>query len=212
MVSTWTLKRDHVTVNGVLMLALGTALFTTEPMLTNPSLETLGYQIDVVLTALCLLASCIHLGLLARRSSRRQVGIYLLFTELLVAGWLLLWIARSTPLDLRALVVLAGWHGVFWGMWLVKLASQLRSYPIRAASISIFAAITSALGLIIATQASLTRLTAVTLVSCYTLYIGVSIVTMDLMFYRALEGAEAVPPASKSAKTGPQTVLSTTSA
>ena len=210
MASSWRLKRGDVTINGLLMLALGTAVFTTEPMLTNPALEALGYQIDVVLTAVCLVAALIHLGLLAKRSSRRQMGVYLLILELLLACWLYLWVARSSPLDLRILLLLAGCHGVLWGMWHLKLASQLRAYPVSAALLSIFAATTSAGGLIIATQASLTRLTAVTLVACYTLYVGVCMLTMDLLLYRVLEETESALPGNQASPTDHQPVLSTT--
>ena len=190
MASSWILKRDDVTTDGLLTLALGTALFTTEPLLTNPRFQEFGYILDVVLTGLCLLVASIHLGVLARSSSRRQLGVYLLLTEFLMACWLLLWIARSMPIDLRLLLVLAGWHGVFWGLWLIKLAHQLRLYPVRAALVSIFAATTSAMGMILSIQPSLTRPTAVTLISCYTMYIGVSILTLNLLFYRTIETAD----------------------
>lgn len=209
MVSAWRLKRDHVTANGVLMLALGTALFTTEPLLTNPKLEHFGYDLDVILTSLFLLIAVTQLAMLAKHSSRFQLGIYLLFTEFLAACWLLLWVARSVPLDLRFLVVLAGCHGVFWGLWLVKLAHQLRSSRMKATLLAVFAGITSAIGMIIATQPSLTRLTAVTLVSCYLLYIGVSILTLDLVFYRAIEASEVIPPTTKSVPTDRRPMLST---
>jgi len=197
MVNAWILKRDHVTANGMLMLALGTALFTTEPLLTNPRLQSFGYILDSILTGVSLLIVSTYLGLLAKHSSRRQIGIYLLLTEFLIASWLLLWIARSLPLDLRLLLVLAGWHGIFWGLWLLTLAHQLRSHPIGAAVISVFAATTSAMGMIISTQASLTRPTTVTLVSCYTMYIGVAILTMDLLLYRAIEATETLPATNR---------------
>ena len=193
MLNDWILKRDHVTVNGLVMLALSTALFTTEPLLTNPRLQSFGYGLDVALSGLALLVVSSHLGYLAKRSSRGQIGLYLLLTEFLMGCWLLLWIARSVPLDLRLLLVLAGWHGVFWGLWLLKLAHQLRSSPVRAAIVSIFAATTSAIGMILSTQASLTRPTAVTLISCYTMYIGVSILTIDLLLYRTIEATETLP-------------------
>ena len=193
MANAWILKQNHVTANGVLMLALGTALFTTEPLLTNPRLQSFGYILDSILTGVCLLIVSIFLGSLAKHCTRRQIGIYLLVAESLMACWLLLWFARSLPMDLRLLLVLAGWHGVFWGLWLIKLAHQLRSHPIWAAAISAFAATTSAVGMIIATQASLTRPTAVTLVSCYTMCIGVSILAMDLHLYRSIEATETCP-------------------
>ena len=178
------------------MLCLGMALFTTEPLLTNPVTQTYGYVTAAILAASCLVAACIRVVLLARYSSRRQIGVYVLSGEVLLTAWLFLWVARSEPLDLRVLDILAGCHAVFWGLWLVKLALQLRKHSVSAALLSIFAAITSAAGLVIATQPSLTRITAVTLVSCYLLYVGIFILSIDLLLFRFLDPNQTRPDAS----------------
>ena len=185
MVKTWNVGRHFLMGHGVLMLCLGIALCFLGSLMADPSFDALGYTIAVVLTALCLLISGVYLGVLENRAGhRRPVGIYLLAGALSIACWLIFWLIQSVPTDLRLLVLLAGLHGLFWGLWYVRLALHFQAYARKAVLLSVLAATTSSLGIILATQSQLSKLSAVTAVACYTMFIGIQILLTTMYLYR----------------------------
>lgn len=182
------------------MLSLGSLLFALEPFMVNRTTELNGYRAAVILTVGALCLGTIRLLRSVRGGGTQTRLLYSLIAELSIACWVAVWIIRSSPLDLRFLVLLAGSHGILWGIWLVKLAIESNKLKIRAAVVGLLAAGTSASGIAIAVQSDLTRITAVTLVACYTMYIGVVIVSIELYLYRALIASEDSPVAKEIVK------------
>ena len=192
MVRTWKVGRHCLMGHGVLMLCLGIALCSLGSLMTNPMVDESGYTVAVVLTALCLLITGLiaYLGALANRARHlRQVAIYLLVGAFSIACWLIFWLIQSAPVDIRLLVLLAGLHGLFWGLWYVRLAFHFQAYPRKAAVLCVLAGTTSSLGIILATQSQLTEINAVTAVACYTMFIGVQILLTAAYLYRECETA-----------------------
>lgn len=180
------ITRGDVTADGVLMLSLGAILFSLEPLMVNPATELNGYRAAVFLTAAALLFGWIHFTRMMRGTSTRVRLTYGLIAELLIGCWIALWIIQSSPLDLRLLLLLGGAHAILWGLWLLKLAIQVQRLPIRAAGVSLLAAGSAAAGIAIAVESDLTRTTALNLLACYSMYIGLVLVSVELCLYRAL--------------------------
>ncbi len=192
--------REDVTTDGVLMLSLGSLLFALEPFMVKPTTELNGYRAAVILTVGVLCLGGVRLLRSMRGDGTHMRLIYGLIAELSIACWVAAWIIQSSPLDLRLLILLAGLHGTLWGIWLLKLAIQLNKLTIRAAVVGLLAAGTSASGIAIAVESDLTRITALTLVACYTMYIGVVIVSLELFLYRALTASADSPVAREIVK------------
>jgi hypothetical protein len=184
MLRTWKVGR-HLMGPGVLMLCLGTALYSLASLMTNPMLDELGYTMAVALTALCLLITGVYLGVRANRARHfRQVAIYLLVGEFSIACWVIFWLIQSAPLDIRLLVLLAGLHGLFWGLWYVRLAFHFQAYRRKSVVLFVLAGTTSSLGIILATQSPLSKISAVTAVACYAMFLGVQILLTSVFLYR----------------------------
>lgn len=185
MVKTWNVERHFLMGLGVLTLCLGIALSSLGSLMANPRLDELGYTTTVVLTALCLLITGVYAEMLANRTRHgRPVANYLLVGAFSIACWLIFWLIQSTSLDIRLLVLLAGLHGLFWGLWYLRLSLHFQAYARKAVVLSVLAATTSSLGIILATQSQLSRLTAVTAVACYMTFIGIQLLFTTVYLYR----------------------------
>ncbi len=187
MARTWTVGRQSLMGHGVFMLGFGIALTCLASLMTNPELSRFGYSAAVVMTAVCLLFASliVYLGGLANSAHQTpQMRIYLLGGGGTLAGWLIVWLLRSAPGDIPLLAVMAVFYGLFWGLWLIRLAFHFHAYRGKAATLSVLAAITSTLGIILATQPGMSKITAVTAVACYMTYIGILILLTTLLVYR----------------------------
>lgn len=184
------------------MLCLGIALSLLGSLMADPLHDALGYTMAVVLTALCLLMAGVYLGVLANRPHQcRPVAFYLLAGALSIACWLIFWLIQSAHLDIRLLILLAGLHGLFWGLWYVRLAFHFQAYARKAVVLSVLAATTSSIGIILATQSQLSKLSAVTAVACYMTFIGIQILLTTLYLYRECGiGEELLPESSPERK------------
>jgi len=190
MAKTWKVRRNALLMgHGALMLCLGMALCSLGSAMSNPVLDELGYAIAVVLTALCLLIPGVFFGVFAKKV-RPPIVTYLGVGALSIASWLIFWLIQSAPSDLRFLVLLAGLHGLLWSLWYVKLAFSFQACPTKAALLCVLAATTSFLGIVLATQSQFSKLSAVTAVGCYTLFIGVQILLTTTYLYRSIETQE----------------------
>jgi hypothetical protein len=202
MVKTWNVGRHFLMGHGVLMLCLGIALSLIGSLMADPLFDALGYTMAVVLTALCLLISGGYLGVVENRAGQRRLAdIYLLAGALSIYCWLIFWLIQSAPMDLRLLVLLAGLHGLFWGLWYVRLALHFQAYARKAVVLSVLAATTSFIGIILATQSQLSKLSAVTVVACYMTFIGIQILLTTAYLYRECgTGGELLPESSPKRK------------
>lgn len=202
MVKTWNVGRHFLMGHGVLMLCLGIALCLLGSLMADPSLDASGYTVAVALTALCLLLSGGYLGVVEYRAGQRRLAnIYLLAGALSIACWLIFWLFQSAPTDLGLLVLLAGLHGLFWGLWYVRLALHFQAYKRKALVLSVLAATTSSVGIILATHSQPSNLSAVTVVACYMTSIGIQILLTTAYLYRECgAGGELLPERSPERK------------
>jgi uncharacterized membrane protein HdeD (DUF308 family) len=185
MVKTWKVGRHLLLWHGGLMLCLGIALFCLVGFMANPIHDESGYTMAVVLAALCLLIACVCYVMQENRARRRAfIALYLLVGSVSIACWSIFWMVQSPPLDIPLLVLLAGLHGLFWGLWYLRLAFHFRAYPKKAVVLCILAGTTSSLGIVLSTRSQPTNLSAVTAVACYTMFIGVQILlTAPYLYY-----------------------------
>lgn len=174
-----------LTKHGVLMIGFGTALCALGTLMAKPTNEQLGYMLAGALTVLCLLITCIFLGTRENRTFPQRLGaIYLIVGASSIACSLIFWLIQAASVDLRALGILAGVLGLFWGSWYMRLAFQFQSNATKAFILCSLAATTSSFGIILATRSGLSKLTTVTLVGCYMIILGVQIYLTAAFLHR----------------------------
>jgi hypothetical protein len=173
---------------GVLTVCLGTALSAMGTFMTNPIREELGYLLAEVFTGLCLVIASVFAGAMrARVQSTRNVAIYLLAWTFSVLCWFVCWILQPSTEDFPLLLSLVGLHGLFWGLWCVRLAMDFRSLRSRAAILCLFGGITCSVGIILATRSGIGRLSAVTAAACYMLFLGTQTLVTAALLHRQFE-------------------------
>ena len=123
----------HTTIlvaQGILMIALGLALFWVRSTMTNIVFEATGTVVAVLLTAAgLLLIGVIDAigGLALHHGHRRELHFYLFFAALAMGAGLFFWLSPWGSVQMLA--VLAGLQGLIWGGWDLRFASHLRDHP-----------------------------------------------------------------------------------
>ena len=170
------------------MLCLGMTLSALGSVMANPLHTESGYALAAALTALCLLIAGVYLAVTETRARlRRSAAIYLLVGVPPIVCWMIFWLIQSASSDIRLLVMVAGMHGLFWGLWYLRLAFRFQSHSVKAVLLCILGATTSCLGVVLATQSDLSKLGAVTAVACYVTFIGIQILLTAAFLYRECE-------------------------
>ena len=189
-------SRSLLIGHGMLMLSLGMALFFLSTLISDPHFEKIGYVAANALTAACLLIPASVFTVFAKRLRHpRPMVVYLSVCALSIACWVTFWFVQFSPVDVPSLALLAGLHGVFWSLWYVRLALNFKGYPVKATLLSILAASMPFLGAILATQAELSPVRAVTMVAGYAMYIGISTLSMTVYLFRECADEAELPAA-----------------
>lgn len=186
----------HTTVlvaQGILMIALGLALFWVRSTMTNIVFEATGCVVAVLLTAAGLLLigviDCIA-GFALHRGHRRELHFYLFFAALAMGAGLFFWMSPWGSVQL--LTVLAGLQGLIWGGWDLRFASHLRDHPRERKSLQLLGAITLALGVLLVIAMEFTSRGALFLLASYVTYIGIHILLIGIYIYHPWK--KALPP------------------
>ena len=174
--------------HGALMLCFGLAACTLASFMATPAVAQIGYAIAVLLLAICLLISGIYFGVAVYRE-RHHLDIFNYFTAglLSIGAWSVMWLIRSAPIDLRLLSLLAGMQGAVLSLWYLRLALHLKAFPVKATLLSIVAATTSFLAMVLSTQFQPSLLSAVAVTAYFSMFIGIQILLTGMYLYRDLE-------------------------
>ncbi len=178
----------HTTVlvaQGILMIALGLALFWVRSTMTNIVFEATGCVVAVLLTAagLLLIGVIDGIGGLAlHHGHRRELHFYLFLAAVAMGAGLFFWISPWGSVQLLA--VLAGLQALIWGGWDLRLASHLRDHPRERKALRVLGAITLALGVLLVIGMEFTSRGALFLLAAYVTYIGVHILLIGIYIYR----------------------------
>jgi uncharacterized membrane protein HdeD (DUF308 family) len=177
----------HTTIlvaQGILMIALGLALFWVRSTMTNLVFEATGCVVAVLLTAAGLLLigviDCIA-GLALHHGHRRELHFYLFFAALSMGAGLFFWLSPRGSVQMLA--VLAGLQALIWGGWDLRLASHLRDHPRERRALWILGAITLVLGVLLVIGMELTSRGALFLLATYVTYIGIHILLIGIYIY-----------------------------
>ena len=179
--------RVHTTVlvaQGILMIALGLALFWVRSTMTNILFEATGCIVAVLLTAACLLLIGVIDGiggLALHRGHRRELHCYLFVAATAMVAGLFFWISPWGSVQLLA--VLAGLQGLIWGGWDLRLASHLCDHPRERRSLRVLGAIMLALGALLVIGMELTSRGALFLLATYVTYIGIHILLIGVYIF-----------------------------
>jgi hypothetical protein len=156
--------------------------------MATPAFVQIGYTMAVVLLAICLLISGINLGVVVYRERYHlRIFNYLMVGLLSLGAWSVIWLIRSAPIDLRLLSLLTGVQGAVLSLWYVRLALHLKSLPEKATLLSIVAATTSFLAMVLSTQFQPSRLSAVAVIAYFSMFIGMQILLTAMYLYRELK-------------------------
>ena len=208
MARTWKIRSNSLLLaHGLLMLCLGVALCSLGSIMSDPEFLGTGYAIAVASTVFGFVVAGGFYWILPQTNGRREIVMNLVVGSSLIGCWLILWLLQSAPSDLLILVLLAGFHGVFWSMWYMRLAFTFQQNGIKASLLCVLAATTSFPGVILATQSEISKLTAVTELAWYAFFIG----TQNLMAYMYLyreSGAEAESQAARVLQEAPVAIPS----
>ena len=172
-------------VQGILMIALGLALFWVRSTMTNIVFEATGTVVAVLLTAagLLLIGVIDGIGGLAlHRGHRRELHFYLFFAALAMGAGLFFWLSPWGSVQMLA--VLAGLQGLIWGGWHLRFASHLRDHPRERKALHWLGAITLALGMLLVIGMEFTSRGALFLLATYVTYIGIHILLIGIYIYR----------------------------
>ncbi len=188
MAKSWKIGPRYVTGHGALILCLGLATCVLSSLMTSSPFAEMGYFIAVALSISCLLIVGIELGksVLGERPHCPPGNYFVVGLMSIVCGCLF-WLLGSAPTELRLLSLLVGAHGVIWGLWYFRLAFYLKSFPQKAALLSILAATTAFLGIAIAKEPELTQIRAVALAAYYAMFLGIQIFVTAAYLYREFE-------------------------
>jgi uncharacterized membrane protein HdeD (DUF308 family) len=192
----------HTTVlvaQGILMIALGLALFWVRSTMTNIVFEATGCVVAVLLTAASLLLigviDCIA-GVALHHGHRRELHFYLFFAALAMGAGLFFWMSPWGSVQLLA--VLAGLQGLIWGGWDLRFASHLHDHPRERKALRLLGAITLALGVLLVIAMEFTSRGALFLLASYVTYIGIHILLIGIYIYhpwkRVLPSGRNVDP------------------
>lgn len=171
-------------VQGILMIALGLALFWVRSTMTSIVFEATGSVVAVLLTAAgLLLIGVIDAigGVALHHGHRRELHWYLFFAALAMGAGLFFWVSPWGSVQLLA--VLAGLQGLIWGGWDLRFASHLSDHPRERKALRFLGAITLALGVLLVIGMELTSRGALFLLATYVTYIGIHILLIGLYIY-----------------------------
>ncbi len=192
-------------VQGILMIALGLALFWVRSTMTNILFEATGCVVAVLLTAAGLLLigviDCIA-GFALHRGHRRELHFYLFFAATAMVAGLFFWVSPWGSVQLLA--VLAGLQGLIWGGWDLRFASHLRDHPRERKALRLLGAITLALGVLLVIGMEFTSRGALLLLATYVTYIGIHILLIGIYIYRPWKN---ILPPGKHVAPSPKTKL-----
>ena len=188
MANTWKVGGLSLVRQGMLMLCLGMSLCVLGSLMANPDYDALCYGLAAGMSSVCLLIAGVNGGVPTKMTRLgRPVAVYLVVGASVITCWLIFWLFQSALTDIRLLVVIAGLHGLFWGLWYVKLAFHFQSYSGKAIVLCVLAGATSSLGIVLATWSGLSKLSAVTTVACYMTYMGIQIFLTAVLLHRESE-------------------------
>jgi uncharacterized membrane protein HdeD (DUF308 family) len=178
----------HTTVlvaQGILMIALGLALFWVRSTMTNVLFEATGCVVAVLLTAASLLLVGVIDsigGLALYHGHRRELLFYLFLAALAMAAGLFFWLSPWGSVQMLA--VLAGLQALIWGGWDLRFASHLRDHPRERRALRLLGAITLLLGVLLVIGMKFTSRGALFLLATYVTYIGIHILLIGVYIYR----------------------------
>jgi len=176
---------NALTRHGVLMIAFGTALCALGSLMVRPVREQMGYAVAAALTALCLLTAWLSLGIRKNTTVPKRLSrVYLMGGVVSIVCSLIYWLVQSASIDLRVVGILAGLVGLLWASWYMRLAYQFQSSTFKAAILCGLAAMTSSIGIIVATRSGLSKLSSVTAVGCYLIVLGAQIYMTAAFLHR----------------------------
>lgn len=175
------------------MIVMGTTVCAIGSLMAKPTREELGYVLAAALIAMCLLITLLSLGSRTQWvPQRRLLPTYLVGGASLIVCCIISWLIQPGLLDIRVIGILAGLLGLAWGSWHMKLAFHFQSNSFQACTISVLAAATSSFGILLATRAGSSKLTAVISVGCYMIVLGVQVYLTAAFLHREVARERAL--------------------
>ena len=165
-----------LTKHGVLMIVLGTFVCALGTFMAKPAWEDLGYVLAAALTTACLVTSVRSIGIIrARALPNSLLRVYLAGGASSIACCMIFWLVQPSRLDVHVVGILVAVLGLFWASCYMRLAFYFRANVIQSGLLSILAAFTCSVGIILASRAGLSKLGVVTASGCYMIVLGAQV-------------------------------------
>ncbi len=172
-------------VQGILIAGLGITLFSISSTMTSQLFDLGGSIGAVLLISACLvIAGAIDFvgGLTIGKGHRRELHTYLLIGAISILAGVFFWFSDAATVQILAM--LAGLHGLLWGIWDLRFASHLKDHPRERKLLLVLGAITIVLGVLLVAGIELSSRSAITLLACYLTYIGAHILLIAAYMIR----------------------------
>ncbi len=185
----------YVISHAIFILILGMAICFLGEWMTSIRGSNPGYALAVVATAVGFLVPG---AILAVDKYKCQLNIrpqkaYLVMCAVLFVCGSITWAAFSLDgQNTHVLTLLAAGMGIFWSLWLIRLAFYVQSCPGKSGALCCLSGVITFIGILLAVQSNLSMLTAVTAVACYMIWIGIQILLVVPLLYREWNIAAAM--------------------
>ena len=193
MAGSTNIDSSSLTRHGIVMIIIGTSVCAIGSVMARPMREELGYVLAAALTSLCVVIASLSLGFGKQWTPKRHLfPTYLAVGASLIACCMISWLIQPGLIDVRVLGLLAGVLGLVWGSWYMKLAFNFQSNSFQSCTMSVLAAAITSLGIMLATRTGFSKHTAVTLVGCYIIVLGVQVYLTAAFLHREVARERAM--------------------
>ena len=183
---------ESLLMQGVMLIAAGTAACALGSLMARPAYQQTGYFIAALIIAGCLLVAVLSLRVRGRGVLSRPMAIAYIGAGLAMVCYAAFSGLQSSPQEIPVVGLLAGLLGLFWSARCMMFAFSFPPNSIQAVGLCALAATNSSFGIIVATRTELSRLGMVVLSGCYVIVLGIQLYLTAVMVHRELAREKVV--------------------
>lgn len=178
---------------GIALLLLGGILSMLTEFMTNLRREQPAYILSLVLLFFALIEP-LHLSIqsLAHKNRSKRFLKLMLMNVVLMLSLVAIVAEFNVRLISSSLILIAAaFLGLFWSTWCLYMAYKLCTFPVTGQIFAVLGATTLVLGAILAAQADLNSISALTAVGCYCSGIGAELLVMSPVLFWNWRGMDS---------------------
>lgn len=189
------LKCFHfIALRGITLLLLGGILSMLAGFMTNPRREQPAYILSLILLFAALIEP-LHLSvrsIMHKNKSKRFLKLMLINVVLMLSLFATITGFNARLISSSPILILAAFLGLFWSTWCLRMAYKVCTFHVTAKTFAVLGAMNLVLGAILAAQADLNCISAVTAVACYCTWIGAEMLMMSPVLFWNWRGMDSL--------------------